>query len=721
MGCTNIKNSKEEIKLNKDLEEFENFYVEFQNDLNRNIKSKQLYPIDEDWIINWTKYNLTQYVIYNPSHNINQLEISQPLEKEKDISKYMSSFFVYSNFINELLRKYGDKNTPNSLKSKKGLFYKGMCLIENEENIIELITKDNNYVFYFPDEISKKIIIDEIKSKKVDNFLTEINYRKERYKYIWKKNKFKENKDILYNVYIYYKRNLMNDIHRKILQYIKENKNNSSDIEEHIESTTTSGGHIISKKDKKAILNQINRMNKIIKDIKDYELNKKNEILKLAKKRKGTDKEIIIEKEKSLSNKLINLTEEIEKRKNLLNYSLNNENKKLDFIEIHQQIEDNLISLKYLENIKINFDEDYSVLEKEIKDENVFDKLNNNNDRYINKSNSYKNTIILIECLSEINILSLFYEENYDIKDPLSNKISNEYQKIIKYLWNKKSTNQPYSIKPFYSLLIDECKIDDNIIVDDNDSIKILLNFLLNHFNQDYNNKFKEKKNEIINNFSEDKLIGIFNGIQKTKKICCNCFYESFSFQNIINIEIPIDKVVSYLTYNGKYIFNYNKFEISLLECLDYFFSYSIKKNDNKTQICNDCNTTCPSFIIKYIQNLPKILVIILNQTEKKENKNKYSFLLYNITIPNEIDLNYLISSQKENEINKENKTENYEYELISIIYDNFSEREIIPFVPYCRNRYNVNKWYYYNDSFEQKNNKYNKGIPFILFYEKKQ
>jgi hypothetical protein len=176
-------------------------------------------------------------------------------------------------------------------------------------------------------------------------------------------------------------------------------------------------------------------------------------------------------------------------------------------------------------------------------------------------------------------MLSSFYENEYSTNDSFSNEISNEYKKIISFLWGKKNINEPYSIKKFYDSFINECHMDENN-VNINENLKIILHFLLNHFNQEFINSSKKKESVKINNFSEAQSLGIFNGVQKTRKICCNCFYESYSFQNIIDIEISLDKVIAYLTYNGKYIFNFEKYDISLSDCLQYFILYSIIKNE---------------------------------------------------------------------------------------------------------------------------------------------
>jgi hypothetical protein len=255
-----------------------------------------------------------------------------------------------------------------------------------------------------------------------------------------------------------------------------------------------------------------------------------------------------------------------------------------------------------------------------------------------------------------------------------------------------------------------------------NENLKIILHFLLNHFNQAFINSSKKKESVKINNFSEDQSSGIFNGVQKTRKICCNCFYESYSFQNIIDIEISLDKVIAYLTYNGKYIFNFEKYDISLSDCLKYFIMYSIIKNE-KTQICNDCNANTYSFIIKNFQNLPKILVIILNQSDDTNNMNKANSLLYSVKIPKEINLNFLINYNYNDENDNNNNIKNdYNYELISIIFENFIENEINPFTAFFRdkNKNDETKWYYYNESFEKKYDRFNEGLPFILFYERK-
>lgn len=725
MGCkNNTNNKKEEIKLNDDLKEFEKFYNQFHKDLYQN-KSTDLFPIDEGWIINWTKYNLTKYAFYDPSNNKNIFENDNEsvFKDNEDLSKYMSSFFVYSNFINDLLNKYGDTNTKNQIISKKGKFYKGMCLIENEDNIIEIITKDDDYILFFPDENSKQIIYDEIKLNNIEVFLEKIKYRKEKYKYIWRKKSIQEVNDIKYYVYIFYKRHLMNDIHRKIHQYIRDKRNGLISDSEYSKTTQTTTSNkdtqTITQKEKDIIQNQMKIMDEIIMDLKSYELAKKKDIFKSIKNFDLAKKENVIEAENSLSRKVAKLNEEIGKRKSLLYFYLNHYEKNgIDFINIKEELENNVERLNYLKDVKTNFDKEYEEIESYIKEVECFrDKTveKNNNYSFI----SYKNTITLIECLSEINVLSSFYENEYSTNDSSSNDISNEYKKIISFLWGKQISNEPYSIKHFYDSFINECHIDEKNEKNINDNLKKILHFLLNHFNQEFIKSSKKKNSSKINNFSEEESFGIFNGVQKTRNICCNCFYESYSLQNIIDVEISLDKVVAYLTCNGNYIFSYNMFDISLSDCLKYYILYSITKNES-TQICNDCNANTFSFTIKNFQNLPKILVIILNQTDETTNIKRANSFFYNVKIPKEINLDFLINSKDENNNNSEQKKNDYNYELLSIIYENSIENKVNPFFAYCRDRNDEAKWYYYNESFEKKDLRYNEGLPFILFYERK-
>ena len=724
MGCKSSTNKNEDVKLSDDLKEFENFYTQFHNDLCQNI-SKDLFPIDENWIINWTKYNLTKYVFYDPSHNKNIFENDNEsmFKDNEDLSKYMSSFFVYSKFINELLNKYGDSNTKDQLISKKGKFFKGMCLIENSDNIIEIIKKNDNYILFFPEENSKQIILKEINLNNIEVFLEKIKYRKEKYKYIWRNKDIKEANDNKYYVYIFYKRHLLNDIHWKIHQYLRDKRNgiipNSDSSKSNQPTLTNNDTQKFTQKEKDIILNQMKIMDEIIKDLKSYELAKKKDIFKSIKEFNIKKKDNVIERENSLSKKIAKLIEEIEKRKNLLYFCLNkNEKNGLNLINIKEELEDNIERLNNLKSIKTNFDKEYEDIQIYIKEISCFrDKtIENKNFNFI----SYKNTITLIECLSEIKILSSFYENDYSTNDSFSNDISNEFKKIILYLWGKRNTYEPYSIKNFYDSFINECHMDEkNINI--NENLKIILHFLLNHFNQEFINSSKKEKSEKINNFSEDELPGIFNGVQKTRKICCNCFYETYSFQNIIDIEIPLDKVVAYLTFNGKYIFSFEKYDISLTDCLKYFILYSIIKNE-KTEICNDCNANTFSFIVKNFQKLPKILVIILNQTDDTTKMKRGNSLLYSAKIPKEINLEFLINPKDEDDNNNKLRKNDYNYELLSIIYENNIENEINPFTAYFRDR-NINqetKWYYYNESFEKKYDKYNEGLPFILFYERK-
>jgi hypothetical protein len=213
----------------------------------------------------------------------------------------MSSVFVYSKFINELVNKYGDSNTKDQLISKKCKFCKGMCLTENSDNISEIITKNDNYILFFPEENSKQIILKEINLNNIEVFLEKIKYRKEKYKYIWRNNDIKEANDNKYYVYIFYKRHLLNDIHWKIHQYLRDKRNgiipNSDSSKSNQPTLTNNDTQKFTQKEKDIILNQMKIMDEIIKDLKSYELAKKKDIFKSIKEF-NIKKKIMLLKEK---------------------------------------------------------------------------------------------------------------------------------------------------------------------------------------------------------------------------------------------------------------------------------------------------------------------------------------------------------------------------------------------------------------------------------------
>ena len=144
--------------------------------------------------------------------------------------------------------------------------------------------------------------------------------------------------------------------------------------------------------------------------------------------------------------------------------------------------------------------------------------------------------------------------------------------------------------------------------------------------------------------------------------------------------------------------------DVNLYECFECYTSSELITGENK-MYCNICKCLYDSFYVTLLYSAPKYLIINLN-------RGRGAVYECNVNFPEILDLNnYLI-----------NKEKNTIFELYAVICHIGPSSNSGHFVAYCRNRMNK-KWYLYNDGFVtlcEKPSDYQKGMPYILFYQSK-
>ena len=144
--------------------------------------------------------------------------------------------------------------------------------------------------------------------------------------------------------------------------------------------------------------------------------------------------------------------------------------------------------------------------------------------------------------------------------------------------------------------------------------------------------------------------------------------------------------------------------DVNLYECFECYTSSELITGENK-MYCNICKCLYDSCYVTLLYSAPKYLIINLNRGRDAIYECKVNF-------PDILDLNnYLI-----------NKDKNTIFELYAVICHIGPSSNSGHFVAYCRNRMNK-KWYLYNDGFFilcENPYDYQKGIPYILFYQSK-
>ena len=326
-----------------------------------------------------------------------------------------------------------------------------------------------------------------------------------------------------------------------------------------------------------------------------------------------------------------------------------------------------------------------------------------------------------LQCLSNSAKMTEFFLDFY--KNDKTKKMSNEYYKVIKNLWDVNSTQKSYSPYSFKEVLSQENELFAGIQANDS---KDLINFLIERMHQELNVVNPNKSNNNDDNMNQldqtnelamlkmfieefhqkfnSPISNLFYGILETKTRCQGCSVIKFNFQIYSFLEFPLQQVNQYFFNNGKrplFTQDGKNPDVDLYECFEYNRKIDLMNGENQ-MFCNICNKLCDSLYSTILDSGPIYLIINLNRGKGAVYECKVKF-------PNQLNiLNYVTFTEGITT-----------YELYAVICHLGPSSMSGHFVAYCRNRID-NKWYLYNDAFVTpctKKYQYNDGMPYILFY----
>ena len=636
--------------------------------------------------------------------------------------------------INEITKycknaKKGDAIDKDELNDKLNSENDSILVVRDEENIGNNSKKDN-------------INNNEINEKKQENGdlnknnKNELNENKEKgvlnENYIINEENEKEN-GILYDnnsgnednekeKIVLNKSNVINEDNKKENGILYDNNVRNEDNEE--QKVVLNENYIINEDNKKEngllnnnnVINEDNEKEKVV-------LNNNNTINEDNEKENGLlNNNNVINKDNKKENGILNdnnaINEDNEKEKAVLNNNntINEDNEKENGL-----LNDN--------NVRNEDNEKEKVV---LNNNNVINEDNKNNQKEI--LNDYKTILIglnnigatcymnsTLQCLSNTEDLTYYFLNKFKYDQNNNNKImSNAYYYLIVNLWNKENNNKSFSPDDFKEKLSQENPLFKGIAANDS---KDLIQFLIerfhkelniinndNNFNNDYtqNDQLNEQKmkelfmNEFAINYNSI-ISDLFYGILEIKSQCQGCKYIKYNFQVYSFIEFPLEKVNQFCFNIGRKINNNNKNpDIDLYECFEYYRSQEIMTGDNR-MYCNICNNNCDSLYETSLYSTPKYLIINLN-------RGRGAVYECNVIFSEILDLHDFVAD----------KNGNINYELYAVICHIGPSSMSGHFVAYCKNRMDK-KWYLYNDAFVtlcENNNEFQKGMPYILFYQ---
>ena len=341
-------------------------------------------------------------------------------------------------------------------------------------------------------------------------------------------------------------------------------------------------------------------------------------------------------------------------------------------------------------------DIDSNILQKQNK-KKIFGIINSGNTCFMNSSLQG-----IFHCDEYNNQMKLYLNENKILTTKLLVK---EYLKILKLIEKGDKEIDVSKIKTILSKVEEKYKTNEQC--DANEFISIFLNQMLNelkgieplsnnifpnNINDTEIKKQFERLNKLFINKNNSFLIDLFYG-KLIKELYCEKGHRiSIKFQIYNIIELPIYKCSSYCFSGSNYV-----------ELIDLLKEY--QKNhivDEKIE-CNICGKEVLCYSKTTIFNIPKYLILFLNQDLK------YSYNLQYVDFNETLETNDFLKYTDFNKI----------YNLVGVI-NYYGNRESGHYTANCKNLIDK-KWYYISDSYIEQLNDFDdikSKYALILFYE---
>ena len=323
------------------------------------------------------------------------------------------------------------------------------------------------------------------------------------------------------------------------------------------------------------------------------------------------------------------------------------------------------------------------------------------------ENNKKKNICFMnssIQCFLQ---LKQFRDNILNINNEELNKLelTKEFRNLIIKIENNEINSNLYNMKKILSKVEEKYKTNEQC--DANEFITIFLNQMLNELkgieplsNNNFPNYIKDQKmkkqferlNKLFINKNNSFLIDLFYGKLIKEIYCINGHRISIKFQIYNIIELPIMEYI-------------NNDKNNKVELIDLLKEYQKEHNIDEEIECNECGKKVKCYSKTTIFNIPKYLILSLNQNIKFITKQKLNFeeIIHSKDFMN-------------NKYNIDDKDDYYE--LISII-EYSGDRTNGHYIAKISDSIN---WYYISDSYiyEIEKDQLTSNFSYILFYGKK-
>ena len=317
-----------------------------------------------------------------------------------------------------------------------------------------------------------------------------------------------------------------------------------------------------------------------------------------------------------------------------------------------------------------------------------------------------------LQCLCHIDELKKYFFKNESIME--SKPLAKQFYIVMSELWKNSSETYyaPHCFKNQISLMNPLFKgIQAN---DSKDLILFIFETIHNELNNPSENpvqiNFTNIPKELVafrqNYYSQNYSIisKLFYYEQSSVMKCKSCGFETLNF-NIMNCLIfPLEKVRLFLAKQK----GNSLFQVTLDDCFKQNEDAEVLSGANQIY-CNKCHQNSDGLSYNKLYNSPEILTIILNRGKGLQFDVNFKFPM-NISIKNYVMDKSCYSN----------------YELFGVLTHLGGNGMDGHFIAYCKSPVDHN-WYFYNDAIVKKcdenveNDMHSKGIPYILFYQKRK
>ena len=317
-----------------------------------------------------------------------------------------------------------------------------------------------------------------------------------------------------------------------------------------------------------------------------------------------------------------------------------------------------------------------------------------------------------LQCLCHIDELKNYFLKNKSIME--SKPLAKQFYIVMSELW-KNSSETYYAPHCFKNQISSMNPLFKGIQANDSkDLILFIFETIHNELNNPSENpvqiNYTNIPNELVafrqNYYSQNYSIisKLFYYEQSSVMKCKNCGFETLNF-NIMNCLIfPLEKVRLYLAKQK----GNSLFQVTLDDCFKQNEDAEILSGANQIY-CNKCHQNSDGLSYNKLYNSPEILTIILNRGKGLQFDVNFKFPM-NISIKNYVMDKSCYSN----------------YELFGVLTHLGGNGMDGHFIAYCKSPVDHN-WYFYNDAIVKKcdenveNDMHSKGIPYILFYQKRK